>query len=145
MTEQTETAVERIKSLIDVTQSLSAIFAKENDFLENKRPSEIAPLQAEKARLAAAYAQTIRNIADNRSLVEGADAELLEELRAITETFESRASHQRALLSGARQAAGGVVKAIAEEAAAEANNGAYDKSNTEKTPNSAPVSVDENA
>ena len=144
MTETTETAATRIKSLIDVTQSLSAIFAKENDLLENKRPRDIAPLQAEKARLAAAYAQTIRNIADNRSLVEGADAKLLEELRSITATFESRASRQRALLDGARQASEGVVKAIADEAADAASSGVYEEAQKEKA-STAPVSIDENA
>jgi len=144
MTENAQTAAERIKSLIDVTQSLSAVFAKENNLLENKRPNEIAPLQAEKARLAAVYAQTIRNIAHNRSLVEGADAELLEELRAITQTFEARASRQRALLEGARQAAEGVAKAIADEAADAAASGAYKRAKTEK-PQAAPVSIDENA
>ncbi len=138
----TVAAAERVQTLIDLTQSLSNIFSRENDLLTSRRPRELAPLQAEKARLAAAYAQSIRDIAANRGIVDGADSALLSELRDITRTFEERAARQRALLDGARQATEGVVKSIAEEAAA-----------AEATPNygdgkaapSTPVSVDENA
>lgn len=142
--ETTADPAARIKSLIDITESLSAIFAKENGLLAESRPREIAPLQAEKARLAAAYAQSIRDIAANRAIVEGADSALLTELRSITQTFEARAARQRSLLNGARQAAEGVVKAVAEEAAAAEKSGSYSASDKDAS-KSAPVSVDENA
>ncbi len=144
MTADVIDAASRIKSLIEITESLSAIFAKENGLLADSRPREIAPLQAEKARLAAAYAQSIRDIAANRAVVGGADAALLSELRAITETFEARAARQRSLLDGARQAAEGVVKAVAEEAAAAEKSGAYGASDDPAAP-AAPVSIDESA
>lgn len=143
MTAATVDAVERVKSLIEITESLSAIFARENDMLSSRRPREIAPLQAEKARLAAAYAQSIRDIASNRALVEGADEVLLSELRSITKTFEDRAARQRALLDGARQAAEGVVKAVAAEAAAASESASYGDDGSDGKP--APISVDENA
>lgn len=134
-------AAERVKSLIDITWSLSEIFSKENDLLTSRRPRELAPLQAEKARLAAAYAQSIRDIAANRSIVNGADSSLLHELRAITKTFEERAARQRSLLDGARQAAEGIVRSVAAEAAASEASG-Y---GSEKKPAASPVSIDENA
>lgn len=143
MTAATMDAVERVKSLIEITESLSDIFARENDMLSSRRPREIAPLQAEKARLAAAYAQSIRDIAANRALVEGADEVLLSELRSITKTFEDRAAKQRALLDGARQAAEGVVKAVAAEAAAASERASYGDESADGKP--APISVDENA
>lgn len=142
MTDTTVDAASRIKSLIEITESLSAIFAKENGLLAERRPRDIAPLQAEKARLAAAYAQSIRDIAANRAMVGGADSALLAELRSITQTFEARAARQRSLLDGARQAAEGVVKAVAEDAAAADKNGAYGHADRS---GAAPVSVDENA
>lgn len=121
MTTQAQTAspdaVERIKSLIEITESLSNIFVEENHLLSTQRSAAIAPLQEEKARLAAAYAQAIRDIAASRSIVDGTDAGLLAKLRSITKTFEQRAADQHALLEGVRQAAEGVVKAVAEEAA----------------------------
>lgn len=145
MTDPAMSAASRIKSLIEITQSLSAIFAKENGLLAESRPREIAPLQAEKARLAAAYAQSIRDIAANRTVVGGADSALLAELRTITETFEARAARQRSLLDGARQASEGVVKAVAEEAAAAGESGAYSAPEQDADAPAAPVSIDENA
>ena len=142
MSEQTFDPTERVRALMDITQSLSAIFAQENELLETRRPREIAPLQAEKARLAAAYAQSIRDVAQNRATVQSADSTLLAELRDITASFEERAAHQRALLEGAAKAGEGVIKAIADEAAAQQQSQNYGSTTT---PMSAPISVNENA
>ncbi len=143
MSEHTIDPTERVRALMEITQSLSAIFAKENKLLETQRPREIAPLQAEKARLAAAYAQSIRDVAQNRAAVQGADAGLLNELRDITASFEARAARQRALLEGAAKAGEGVVKAIAEEAAAQERSQAY--GTAAAAPKPAPISINENA
>ena len=116
MTSQDLDAAERVQTLIALTEELTAIFEIENASLIARRPSEIAPLQADKARLAAAYAQSIRAIAADRSIVAGADGALMEKLKALTQSFETRASEQRALLEGARLAAEGVVRAVAAEA-----------------------------
>ncbi len=132
----------RVRALMDITQSLSAIFAQENELLETQRPREIAPLQAEKARLAAAYAQSIRDVAQNRAVVQSAESGLLAELREITTSFEARASRQRALLEGAAKAGEGVIKAIADEAAAQQQSQGY---GPKTTPKPAPISVNENA
>ncbi|MFQ5563853.1 MAG: hypothetical protein ACE5FO_09835 [Parvularculaceae bacterium] len=135
-------AAARVEALIDLTEKLTAIFMRENDLLATRRPRELAPLQAEKAHLAAVYAQSIRDIANDRGLVDNAGAALLGKLRAITANFEARASEQRALLDGARLAAEGVVRAIADEAAdADAAPG-YDDRKTDKP---VAVSIDENA
>jgi hypothetical protein len=115
----------RVKTLIALTEELTAIFDSENASLTVRRPSEIAPLQEDKARLAAAYAQSIRDIAADRSLVNGAGDALMEKLKAITEVFEKRATEQRALLDGARLAAEGVLRAVAAEAGSARANPAY--------------------
>ncbi len=99
MTAAIENPADRVRSLIEITESLSEIFALENTALSNNHPSALASLQPEKARLAASYAQSIRSIAANRSaLAESADPALLTELRSITRTFEQRAARQRTLL-----------------------------------------------
>lgn len=140
MTALNAAAIERVTSLIEITRSLSDIFAKENDLLSSSRPRELAPMQAEKARLAAAYAQSIRDIAANRTIVEGADTTLLSTLREITQTFEARAARQRSLLDGAKAATEGVIKAVAEEAADKAPGYDY-----RRAVSSAPISLDEQA
>ena len=103
----------------------------------------LAPLQEKKARLAAAYAQEIREIAINRATVEGADAGLLGKLRTITKTFEARAADQHALLEGVRQAAEGVIKAVAEEAASARTQISYGDDASPAEP--APIILDESA
>ncbi|MEO1137167.1 MAG: hypothetical protein AAFW68_11285 [Pseudomonadota bacterium] len=94
-----ESVTERVQKLIDLTASLSRIFDQENLALSEKRPGDMGPLQAEKARLAAAYAQCIRTIETGRAALCGVDSELLFELRTQTADFEARAARQRKLLA----------------------------------------------
>jgi hypothetical protein len=130
-------ATTRVRSLIAITEELTAIFDRENAALNARRPREIAPLQADKARLAAAYAQSIRDIAADRRVVAGAGSILIEKLRELTKTFEQRADEQRALLEAARRAAAGVVKAVADEAAAAATPAYSNRASAE--PQAVPV------
>ena len=140
MSDISASPTDRVQSLIEITQSLSTIFAQENTLLESHRPREMAPLQAEKARLAAAYAKSIRDIATNRSLVDGAGDELLSTLKDITRTFEERAAHQKSLLDGASKASEGLVKAIAAEAHAAQSQPTY-KGNANNQPVTTPAAV----
>ena len=94
-------AAARIEALIDITRSLNAIFEEENAAIADSRPDDAAPLQAEKARLAAAYAQSVRYLAAERTNVCAVGGGLLAQLRTITATFEAHAARQRALLDGA--------------------------------------------
>lgn len=109
-------AEERVRALIDLTEQLSALVAQENDILATRRPRDLAALQTEKARLAAAYAGAIRDIARDRTSVAGAAAPLIEKLRELTKTFEGCALRQQALLEGATKAGEGLVRAVAGEA-----------------------------
>ncbi len=98
-------AADRIAALIDITESLNLIFEEENEAIEEDRPEDAAPLQEEKARLASAYAQSIRMIAADRIGVAAVDQAALVRLRAVTAVFEARAAHQRALLDGVEETA----------------------------------------
>jgi hypothetical protein len=137
-------AAQRVKTLIALTEELTAIFERENEALKARRAGEIAPLQEDKSRLAAAYAQSIRAIAADRGVVRGASTLLMDKLKAITRVFESRAAEQRALLDGASAAAEGLLKAVAAEAASAERSPAYDRAPTD-APRAAPLSVDERA
>ncbi|MEL7488160.1 MAG: hypothetical protein AAGJ87_13200 [Pseudomonadota bacterium] len=133
----------RVKALIALTQELTDIFLQENTALKERRPAAIAPLQADKARLAAAYAKSIRQIAEDRSLVSDAGDALLDELREITRIFEDGAREQRALLSAAQTAGERVMQAVADEAAAQ--NAAPGYGAPEKAAGAAPLAIDERA
>jgi hypothetical protein len=118
-------ATQRVADLIALTEALSSLFERENEALDARRPGDLAPLQEEKARLAAAYAQSIREIAADRGVVAGAGGALLEKLRTLTRTFEERAEKQAGLLDGARRASEGVLKAVAQAAARASASPAY--------------------
>lgn len=94
-------AAERVRALINLTDDLARIFEEENLALANSRPDDLAPLQAEKARLAAAYAQSIRAVAADRAGVAAVEESLLSRLREATEGFEARAARQKSLLERA--------------------------------------------
>lgn len=110
------TAEARVRALIDLTESLNDLVLRENDILSTRRPRDLQSLQAEKARLAGAYASAIRDIARDRASVAGAAGPLIEKLRELTKTFEGCALRQQALLEGATKAGEGLVRAVAEEA-----------------------------
>ena len=117
---------ERVERLIDLTGRLNALLEKENEILARRRPREMAPFQAEKSKLAAAYAREIRAVAKDRDQYNRAGAGLVERLKEITQDFEARTRRQKALLDGARQASEGLVKAVAAEAArSDPQNRAY--------------------
>jgi hypothetical protein len=90
-----------VRSLISVTEALNEIIGKENEAIANGRADDIAPYQAEKARLAASHARSIQALAADRSAYRDVDATLLSDLRVLTATFEAQVSHQYLLLNGA--------------------------------------------
>ena len=92
---------DQVRTLIELTESLARIFEKENLAIAEKRPDDLGPLQPEKARLAAAYAQSIRAVASDRTRIASVGADLLSHLRAATESFEARAARQKGLLERA--------------------------------------------
>jgi len=141
MTSEAIDPTTRVKMLIALTEELTEIISRENMLLRAQRPSEIAPMQADKARLAAAYAQSIRQVAANRTAVTGAGSALIEELRSLTRIFEARADQQRALLDGARAAGETVIRAIAEEAGGKSDEKYGGAAKTA----AAPIVVNENA
>lgn len=91
---------ERIETLIAITRALADIFETENLALFERSAGDLAPLQPVKARLAAAYAQSVRLVAADRRAAIGAPEALLSDLREATEAFTARAARQRALLEG---------------------------------------------
>ncbi len=101
-----QAAADSVRALISLTEDLARIFEEENLALANDRPDDLAPLQGEKARLAAAYAQSIRAVAADRAGVASVEASLLSRLRDATEGFEARAARQKTLLERAAPSTG---------------------------------------
>ena len=98
-------AATRIKTLIALTEELTAIFTKENASIVARRPDDIAGMQEDKARLSNALTQAIQEIATDRSVVAGAGDSLMTRLKSRMKLFEERAEEQRMLLARAGDAA----------------------------------------
>ncbi len=88
----------RINKLIRITEALGEIFAQENRLIRDNRADEITPLQSEKTRLATEYMQSIRELAQDRADIEGADTNQLAQLRSLALTLEQRAVSQCAMV-----------------------------------------------
>ncbi len=105
-------AADRVQTLLELTESLSQIFEQENLALAQSRADDITSLQQEKARLAAAYAQSIQLVAADRTSITEVDPVLLARLRVATEEFNARAARQKGLLDRAGGQAAKLAEAI---------------------------------
>lgn len=90
-----------VRSLISVTEALNDLIGKENEAINSGTIADIEPFQAEKARLAASHARSIKTLASNRAAFCAIDETLLVELRSQTQTFEARIEEQQQLLESA--------------------------------------------
>ena len=108
---------DRVEQLIMLTERLSSVIDKETQILAERRPRELEPLQAEKNKLAALYAQEIRAIAADRRMVEGVEPALTERLKTFTQSFEEKAATQKRVLDRARRVTEGAIKALADDVA----------------------------
>jgi len=93
-------AAAHIEGLIQLASSLNEIFEQENEALATGGEADLEHFQAEKQRLAAAFARSIQAVAADRAGACAASPAVLAELREITQRFEIAASCQQALLDG---------------------------------------------
>lgn len=73
-----------IEELIGLTERLTEVMAKESKILSGMRPSEIAPLQAEKASLSHTYSDAVNAANNNASRIASARLDLREKLARAT-------------------------------------------------------------
>ena len=87
-----------IVELIDLTERLTEVMAREVALLDAMRPSEIGPLQSEKAMLSTAYASAVGLVNKNAALVDEADPDTRDALtRATARLKETMAVNLRAI------------------------------------------------
>lgn len=79
----------QIGTLIDLTERLTEVMAREVEHLRAMRSSEIATLQEEKARLAAAYAGAFETVRENPAAVTDAEPRLRGVLKEATASLQA--------------------------------------------------------
>lgn len=103
--------------LIKHTEELTGLIREEIIILEERRPAEIAPLQAEKARLSTIYEEEYKALKRNQSLLGDKDSPLRLRLREATETFNRELVRLGGILLRMKSVTEGMVHAISEEVA----------------------------
>lgn len=104
-----------VRRLIAYTEDLTNIIRKEISILEERRPAEIAPLQAEKAQLSTVYEEEFRIVKRNKQLLGEKDSPLRLRLREVTEIFNSELVRLGRILLRMKSVTEGMVQAIVEE------------------------------
>ena len=106
-----------VRRLIGHTEELTNVIRKEISILEARRPSDIAPLQAEKAQLSTAYEKEFNAVKQNKKLLGDKDSPLRQRLREATEVFNSELVRLGRILLRMKSITEGMVHAIGEEVA----------------------------
>lgn len=111
---------ERAEALIRLTDRLTALLDQETACFEARKPHEAVTLQAEKTRLATIYRTETRLAAQDNSRLAGLNETLKTRLRANTTRFETALARNGAAVEALKSLTEGLVKALADEAARQA-------------------------
>lgn len=106
-----------VSRMILHTEELTRIIREEIDILEARRPSEIAPLQAEKARLSTIYEEEFAVLKKNQNLMGDKDSPLRIRLREVTEIFNNELVCLGRILLRMKSVTEGMIHAVGEEVA----------------------------
>lgn len=110
---------DRVEQLIILTERLTELIALEAQAFEARRPQDAAEHLAETSRLANIYRHESAKIRANPSLVEKAPLAQRTRLVRVTEAFDAVLARQGRALEAAKTVTEGLVRAIADEVAAQ--------------------------
>lgn len=122
MTQGYDTA-ERVEALIKLTERLTAIVAEQARSFEANRPQDAAVHVEEVGRLANLYRHESGRVRGNPELVSSAPQALRARLVRATEAFDAVLARQERAVGAAKVVTEGLVRAIAEEVAAQRQKG----------------------
>ncbi|MEM1138813.1 MAG: hypothetical protein AAGF19_00235 [Pseudomonadota bacterium] len=106
---------DHVEQLIVLTERLTGLIEQEAGLLAERRPGEITSLSDERDRLAAIYAQEMRRLKEDRTLVAGVPAPLMTTLKAETGRFQAALKGHLARLEGFKLTTEKVVQTVSKE------------------------------
>lgn len=112
-------AADRVEQLIILTERLTELIALEAAAFEQRRPHEAAKYVEETSRLANIYRHESTRVRMDPNLINAAPADKRTALRRATEAFDAVLARQGRAIEAARTVTEGLVKAIADEVAAQ--------------------------
>jgi hypothetical protein len=119
-----QTPAERVEQLIILTERLTGLVAAQAQAFELRRPQDAAALVEETSTLANLYRRESAQIRAWPELIAGAPAAERRKLTRATEAFDAVLARQARALEAAKTVTEGLVRAIAEEVAAQREKGA---------------------
>lgn len=126
MTLSAETPADRVDQLVLLTERLTSLVAAQAQAFESRRPQDAAPLIEETSRLANLYRRESAQIRARPQLIAGAPMADRMRLTRATEAFDAVLARQARALEAAKTVTEGLVRAIAEEVAAQRHKSAPD-------------------
>ncbi len=108
-------ARDRAEQLVLVTTRLTALIQEETRRIDARLPSLAGPEADEKTRLANAYRLELTRIKHDTSLIDGAGADLLAQLRQSTEALNAALAGHEIALGAVKLISEGLVQAMAAE------------------------------
>ncbi len=109
------TSAQRMAQLILLTERLTGLIAEQLRAFEACRPQDAAGNAEETARLANLYRHESLKVKSDPSLLEGAPAELREQLVAATQAFDAVLARHGRAVEAAKTITECLIRAIAEE------------------------------
>jgi len=123
MTPDAKNASDRVDQLVVLTERLTGLMAQQCQAFEQRRPQDAAALMEEMSRLANIYRHESAKIRQSPGLIETAPLEQRARLVRATEAFDAVLARQGRALDAARSITEGLVRAIAEDVAAQRSTG----------------------
>ncbi|MDP1633029.1 MAG: flagellar basal body protein [Caulobacter sp.] len=116
-------ATDRVEQLIALTDRLTALMAEQCQAFEQRRPQDAAAQMEEMSEQANLYRHESARVRQNPALIEDAPLAQRRRLMQATEGFDAVLARQGRALEAVRTVTEGLVRAIAEEVAAQRNSG----------------------
>ena len=117
-------AADRVEQLIVLTERLTELIAQDALAFEQRRPQDATANIEETSRLANVYRHESARVRANPALVAGAPPAQRTRLIRATEAFDAVLARQGRALEAAKTVTEGIVRAIADEVAAQRQTGA---------------------
>ncbi len=112
-------ASDRVEQLTILTERLVDLVESEIEFLKTRHPANLKDHTAERDKLAAIYAKEMTLIRQDRTLVTGAESNLITRLKTATGRFRERIAEHQTVVGAMRAVSEGILKSVAAQAQAE--------------------------
>ncbi len=103
--------------LIDLSDRLSRLLARESEHLRAMRLNNLAALQDEKAKLTAAYSGAFESVRANPSAVKSAETGMRKALKDATSVLKEKVADNMSALSAAKMLNERLIRALSEAVA----------------------------